>query len=87
MAIVIKILVKEGSNIGSNFGNILTNHVNFELKLGQYLYLYSMHQKMKTFFQICLKHAVLIGPLVNRFSGYKLCIASQSFNHGVNPIF
>ena len=50
-----KIWFKEGPNMGQImsqnylFGKILTNHGDFELKLDQYLYLYGMYQKIKTF--------------------------------------
>ena len=51
---------KYGSHVGQNylFRNILNIDGNFELKRGHYLYFYGMHQKIKTFFQICLKHAL-----------------------------
>ena len=51
---------KYWSNVGQNylFGDILSNHGNVERKLVQYLYLYGMHQKMQTLFQIWLKHAL-----------------------------
>ena len=63
------------------------------LKLCQYLYLYGMPQKMKTFFQICLKHALYtINSMLFLFvlwltgRSYKFSIVSQSFNYRVNPI-
>ena len=98
MAIVDKICFNEGPNMGQiwakiTFGNILTNHGNFELELVQYLYLYGMHQKMKKLFQIWLKHALytinsMMFLLVIWLTGrtYKLGI-DQSFNHRGNPIF
>ena len=54
---------KYGSNFGQNyiFGNSFTNHGHFELKLGHYLYLHGIHQKIRTFFQILL-YRTKFGP-------------------------
>ena len=86
----VQIWVKCGPKL--HFLNILTSHGNFELKLGQYLYLYGMHQKMKIFFQICLKNALyainnMLFLLVLWLTGrtYKFGIVGQSLNnHRVN---
>ena len=64
-------MARHGSYLGQNylFGNIITNHGHFEMKLGQYVYFHGISYKIPRFIQI--------GLFLTQFGPYKVDMCAK----------